>query len=170
MYDNNQTKNTAVAVESKTTLTHVMSSNSKAEALRFQGLKQIQSSYSKYESIVVNLNDALDRIDKYGYNRIFTARLLASLKCSSIDNLMDMRENALFIMDGLTLVHQIVSSQPLDCTEYMCKTIKVLNTLPETWMNEIGDVLDKESRFYVLKGIKEGTDIMKQQLNLQFDA
>lgn len=143
----------------------------KAELLKDIGLQEIKDMFSDIGENVSEVNYALEHIQKYSYNRAYVNKILLQYKgCKSVDDLVDLRENLLFTMDGLTLVYETVLRQPEDCTEYMCLSIKLLEKLPDEWVREVGPILDDESRSYVLRGIEKGTEIMKKQLSVQFGA
>lgn len=143
----------------------------KAELLKDIGLQEIKDMFSDIGENVSEINYALEHIQKYSYNRAYVNKILLQYKgCKSVDDLVDLRENLLFMMDGLTLVYETVLRQPEDCTEYMCMSIKLLEKLPDEWVREVGPILDDESRSYVLRGIEKGTDIMRKQLSIQFGA
>lgn len=143
----------------------------KAELLKDIGLQEIKDMFSDIGENVSEINYALEHIQKYSYNRAYVNKIVYQFKgCKSVDDLIDLRENLLFMMDGLTLVFEMVLRQPEDCTEYMCMTIKLLEKLPDEWIREVGPILDDESRSYVLCGIEKGTEIMRKQLSVQFGA
>lgn len=143
----------------------------KAELLKDIGLQEIKDMFSDIGENVSGINYALEHIQKYSYNRAYVNKIVHQYKeCESADDLIDLRENLLFMMDGLTLVFETVLRQPEDCTEYMCMSIKLLEKLPDEWVREVGPILDDESRSYVLRGIEKGTDIMRKQLSIQFGA
>lgn len=143
----------------------------KAELLKDIGLQEIKDMFSDIGENVSEINYALEHIQKYAYNKAYVNKIVYQFKgCKSVDDLIDLRENLLFMMDGLTLVFETVLRQPEDCTEYMCMSIKVLEKLPDEWFREVGPILDDESRSYVLRGIEKGTEIMRKQLSIQFEA
>lgn len=149
----------------------MVSQEKKAELLKDIGLQEIKDMFSDIGENVSEVNYALEHIQKYSYNRAYVNKILLQYKgCKSVDDLVDLRENLLFTMDGLTLVYETVLRQPEDCTEYMCLSIKLLEKLPDEWVREVGPILDDESRSYVLRGIEKGTEIMKKQLSVQFGA
>lgn len=143
----------------------------KAELLKDIGLQEIKDMFSDIGENVSNINYALEHIQKYAYNKAYVNKIVHQHKnCKSVDDLIDLRENLLFMMDGLTLVYETVLRQPEDCTEYMCMSIKFLEKLPDEWVREVGPILDDESRSYVIRGIEKGTEIMRKQLSVQFGA
>lgn len=143
----------------------------KAELLKDIGLQEIKDMFSDIGENVSEINYALEHIQKYSYNSFYVNKIVHQYKeCKSVDDLIDLRENLLFMMDGLTLVFETVLRQPEDCTEYMCMTIKLLEKMPDEWVREVGPILDDESRSYVLRGIEKGTEIMRKQLSVQFGA
>lgn len=149
----------------------MVSQEKKAELLKDIGLQEIKDMFSDIGENVSEINYALEHIQKYAYNRAYVNKIVYQFKgCKSVDDLIDLRENLLFMMDGLTLVFETVLRQPEDCTEYMCMSIKVLEKLPDEWFREVGPILDDESRSYVLRGIEKGTEIMRKQLSIQFEA
>lgn len=149
----------------------MVSQEKKAELLKDIGLQEIKDMFSDIGENVSEVNYALEHIQKYSYNRAYVNKILLQYNgCKSVDDLVDLRENLLFTMDGLTLVYETVLRQPEDCTEYMCLSIKLLEKLPDEWVREVGPILDDESRSYVLRGIEKGTEIMKKQLSVQFGA
>ena len=143
----------------------------KAELLKNFGLQEIQDIFSKLGENVSEINYSLEHIQKYAYNKAYVNKIIHQHKnCKSVDDLIDLRENLLFMMDGLTLVFETVLRQPEDCTEYMCMSIKLLEKLPDEWAREVGPILDDESRSYVIRGIEKGTEIMRKKLSVQFGA
>ena len=143
----------------------------KAELLKDIGLQEIKDMFSDFSESVSEINYALEHIQTYAYNKAYVNKILHQYKgCKTVDDLIDLRENLLFIMDGLTLVFETVLRQPEDCTEYMCMSIKLLEKLPDEWVREVGPILDDESRSYVIRGIEKGTEIMRKQLSIQFVA
>lgn len=142
----------------------------KAELLKDIGLQEIKDMFSDIGGNVSEINYALEHIQTYAYNKAYVNKIVHQYECKSVDDLIDLRENLLFMMDGLTLVFETVLRQPEDCTEYMCMSIKLLEKLPDEWVREVGPILDDESRSYVLRGIEKGTDIMRKQLSVQFGA
>lgn len=143
----------------------------RAEILKDIGLQEIKDMFSELGENVSDVNYALEHIQKYAYNKAYVNKIVHQYeKCKSVDDLVDLRENLLFMMDGLTLVYETVLRQPEDCTEYMCMSIKMLEKLPNEWAREVGPILDDESRSYVIRGIEKGTEIMRKQLSIQFGA
>lgn len=142
----------------------------KAELLKDIGLQEIKDIFSELGENVSDVNYALEHIQKYAYNKAYVNKIVHQHGCKSVDDLIDLRENILFFMDGLTLVYETVLRQPEDCTEYMCMSIKLLEKLPDEWVREVGPILDNESRSYVIRGIEKGTEIMRKQLSIQFGA
>lgn len=111
----------------------------KAELLKNFGLQEIQDIFSKLGENVSEINYSLEHIQKYAYNKAYVNKIVHQHKnCKSVDDLVDLRENLLFMMDGLTLVYETVLRQPEDCTEYMCMSIKLLEKLPDEWVREVG--------------------------------